>query len=237
MPPDPSLLAEIKDLLRRDLKLGPDAAIADDMPLVGGENDFDSIDLLLLISTLEKQFGLSIASEQVGREAFETVSTLAAFVAAQRSAAKPAAPQPAPAEVGNWIERLPHGPAARYVTRVESVEPGRRCRAAWAVSGGESFFAGHFPGRPIVPGVLIVEALAQTAGLATGSGGEVGVIARVDVRFESPVAPPAEILLAATVADAAGPARRCDVAATVAGRVVASGSITLHVGKRGGEGA
>lgn len=70
----------IKHILRRDLKLPEDSLIGDDMPLLGGEFDLDSLDILLLVTSVEKEFGVRIASETIGREAFRSVATLARFV-------------------------------------------------------------------------------------------------------------------------------------------------------------
>lgn len=73
-------LARIKQILRNDLKLGADAAIPDDMPLAGGDFDLDSLDMLLLVTSLEKEFGIKISDGSMGREAFASVATLAAFI-------------------------------------------------------------------------------------------------------------------------------------------------------------
>jgi 3-hydroxyacyl-[acyl-carrier-protein] dehydratase len=56
------------------------------------------------------------------------------------------------------------------VDRVVSLDPGEAIRAVKAVSFNEPFFQGHFPSRPVMPGVLIIEALAQTGGLITQIG-------------------------------------------------------------------
>jgi 3-hydroxyacyl-[acyl-carrier-protein] dehydratase len=61
---------------------------------------------------------------------------------------------------------LPHREPFLFVTAVEEVVAGERARATWALTGDEAFFAGHFPGRPTLPGVLMVEALAQVGALA-----------------------------------------------------------------------
>src|SRR6516165_3696824 len=79
-------LEQIKQILRRDLKLGAQAHIPDDMPLIGGDMDLDSLDILLLVSSIEKQFQIRIPNEAVGREAFESVQTLARFVQENRQA-------------------------------------------------------------------------------------------------------------------------------------------------------
>ena len=76
----------IKRILRRDLKLGDAATIGDDMPLAGGEFDLDSLDLLLLITNIEKEFGIKVVDGSIKRETFATVTTLASFVESARTA-------------------------------------------------------------------------------------------------------------------------------------------------------
>jgi len=61
---------------------------------------------------------------------------------------------------------LAHRPPFLFCDEIIELEPGVSCAAIWRLTGNEAFFAGHFPGRPTLPGVLIIEALAQTAGLA-----------------------------------------------------------------------
>jgi 3-hydroxyacyl-[acyl-carrier-protein] dehydratase len=91
---------------------------------------------------------------------------------------------------------LPHRYPMLLVDRVEEFVPDKSIRAIKAVSINESFFNGHFPGRPIMPGVLIVEALAQAAGVLAveslglaGSGKLVYFMAIENAKFRSPVEP------------------------------------------------
>ncbi len=91
---------------------------------------------------------------------------------------------------------LPHRYPMLLVDRVESLELDRSIVAIKAVTINEGFFQGHFPGRPIMPGVLIVEALAQAAGVLAveslglaGSGKLVYFMAIEGAKFRAPVEP------------------------------------------------
>lgn len=82
---DEQIMERIKTLMRRDLKLGDAVDIQPGTPLVGGDFDLDSLDVLLLVTSLEKEFGVKLADGQIGRDAFKDVQTLAAFVEAARA--------------------------------------------------------------------------------------------------------------------------------------------------------
>lgn len=237
---DQALLDRISSLLRRDLKLGPSAAISEQTVLIGGDMDMDSIDILLVLTSLEKEFGVQLTSDKVSKSAFQTVGTLVAFVEQTREHARPVeAPASSVRSGVEWLTALPHGPSFRFVSEVRSIDPGRRADGIWRVMGDEFFLTGHFPGRPIVPGVLISEALAQLAGLTAASGADAarnlagnqrgGHLAHVDVRFMHAVKPPAQIALRTVVRNTLGDLHQYDVAAEVEGICVASGTVTIHL--------
>ncbi|MBB6430179.1 acyl carrier protein [Algisphaera agarilytica] len=73
-------LDTVKDLLRRDLKLGSSFEITDDMPLVGSELDLDSLDFLMVVTSIEKDHGYKIPNDQIGPEIFTSVTTLANYL-------------------------------------------------------------------------------------------------------------------------------------------------------------
>lgn len=64
--------------------LGDTADVPDGLSLVGGEHDLDSLDMLLLVTSIEKEFGVKISNEAMGREAFESLATLAGYIDTQK---------------------------------------------------------------------------------------------------------------------------------------------------------
>ena len=101
-----------------------------------------------------------------------------------------------PLDIKRVMAALPHRYPMLLVDRVEELVPGRSISALKAVTINEGFFQGHFPGRPIMPGVLIVEALAQAAGVLAveslglaGSGKLVYFMAIDNAKFRVPVEP------------------------------------------------
>jgi 3-hydroxyacyl-[acyl-carrier-protein] dehydratase len=224
------VLPRIQHILRRDLKLGADAPIPPDMPFFGGDVDLDSLDILLLVTSIEKEFGVKIPSSEVGKEIFQNVTTLARYVEKNLTNGTPSgvAASAATSSPSDALDRLPHRDPFRFVTRVTQMREGE-AEGIWSLNGSEPFFEGHFPGNPLVPGVLIAEALAQISGFAcaTGESGS-GMLAHVDIRFEKPVDPPAEITLRSKQLRTMGTLQMFEVSARIGDMTIASGSITLH---------
>ena len=101
-----------------------------------------------------------------------------------------------PLDIRQVLAALPHRYPMLLVDRVEKIVPDQSISAIKAVSMNEGFFQGHFPGRPIMPGVLIVEALAQAAGVLAveslglaNSGKLVYFMAIEGAKFRTPVEP------------------------------------------------
>lgn len=107
-----------------------------------------------------------------------------------------------PLDIRRVMAALPHRYPMLLVDRIESLDPETGIIAIKAVTINEPFFQGHFPGRPIMPGVLIVEALAQAAGVLaveslglSGSGKLVYFMAIEGAKFRQPVEPGALLRL------------------------------------------
>jgi 3-hydroxyacyl-[acyl-carrier-protein] dehydratase len=99
-------------------------------------------------------------------------------------------------DVMEIMRRIPHRPPFLFVDRAEAYVPGKSLVGIKCVSVGDPFFAGHFPGNPVMPGVLIIEALAQTGGLLMSKSwdvdpeGKIILFMSVDnCRFRHPVRP------------------------------------------------
>jgi 3-hydroxyacyl-[acyl-carrier-protein] dehydratase len=101
-----------------------------------------------------------------------------------------------PMDIRAVMAALPHRYPMLLIDRVVSLVPGTSIHAVKAVSINEPFFQGHFPGRPIMPGVLIVEAIAQAAGILaveslglSGSGKLVYFMGIDGAKFRNPIEP------------------------------------------------
>src|SRR5712692_4331634 len=134
----------------------------------------------------------------------------------------------------NEIRRLlPHRYPFLLVDRIIEVSAdGRRAVAIKNVTANEPFFQGHFPDNPIMPGVLIVEALAQAGGAALlgelARDGKLAMLAGIDrFRFRRPVVPGDTLRLEVELVKMRGPVGRVSARALVDGHVAAEGQITF----------
>ena len=131
---------------------------------------------------------------------------------------------------------LPHRDPFLLIDEVVELEPGRRVVARKAVRGDEWWFAGHFPGRPVMPGVLTVEAMAQTGAVAVlaqeENRGKLAFFAGIDnCKFKRLVEPGDELELTCEIEQVRGPIGRGRGTASVAGELAASATLTFYVGE------
>lgn len=129
---------------------------------------------------------------------------------------------------------LPHRDPFLLIDEVVELEPGARVVARKHVRADEWYLAGHFPGRPIMPGVLIVEAMAQAGAVAVLSEdenrGKLALFAGIDgVRFKRVVEPGDELELTCDLERVRGPIGRGKAKATVDGELAARGTLTFAV--------
>jgi 3-hydroxyacyl-[acyl-carrier-protein] dehydratase len=131
-------------------------------------------------------------------------------------------------------EILPHRDPFLLIDEVLELEPGHRVVARKRVRDDEWYLAGHFPGRPVMPGVLIVEAMAQTGAVAVlaedENRGRIAFFGGIDAtRFKRIVEPGDELLLECTLEAVRGPVGKGKARATVAGQLAARGTLTFAV--------
>ena len=130
---------------------------------------------------------------------------------------------------------LPHRPPFRFVDRVVELVPGESVEARYTVTGEEAFLAGHFPGRPIFPGVLQLEALAQAGAIALLAderyAGKLPLFGGVEeVRFRRQVVPGDELTLVVELERLSGRGGWGRAKAMVADKATCSGRLFFVLG-------
>lgn len=131
------------------------------------------------------------------------------------------------------LSALPHGDEFRFVDRLLELQPGISGVGEYLLRGNEGFLRGHFPGNPLMPGVLLVEALAQLAGVVAQCDPTVSPLPGLkltairSVKILGSARPGESVRLRAEVIGRMGGLVQCRVSAEVMGRLVLQGEVTL----------
>ena len=133
------------------------------------------------------------------------------------------------------MEIIPHRHPFLLIDAIEELEPGKRAVGKKCVTYNEPFFAGHFPGEPVMPGVLIVEALAQTGAVAILSQpdfkGKTAYFGAINnARFKQKVTPGDVLMLELEIVKQKGPVGVGEAVASVAGKPVVTAELTFMIG-------
>jgi len=131
------------------------------------------------------------------------------------------------------MQHLPHRYPFLLVDRIIDLQPGKSITGIKNVTFNEPFFQGHFPGQPIMPGVLIIEAMAQVAGIAAFSSGMEGkavyFMSIEKAKFRRPVVPGDQLRLEIKVLQQRGNVWKFSGAATVDGKLASEADFTAMV--------
>jgi 3-hydroxyacyl-[acyl-carrier-protein] dehydratase len=138
--------------------------------------------------------------------------------------------------IENPADWIPHRPPILSVDSVDVVEPGVRGRGSRRFTATEPWLQGHFPDNPVVPGVALIEGVAQTAALvllaAAGRPGG-GFLADVSrFRFKKPVVPPVEVVFEVEIAGSFGALKKVVGRALCGGEVAAEGELVISAEAR-----
>lgn len=133
------------------------------------------------------------------------------------------------------MEILPHRAPFLLIDTVEELEPGVRAVAKKNVTCNEPYFAGHFPGNPVMPGVLIVEALAQTGAVAILSQpqwkGKTAYFAGINqAKFKQKVLPGDTLTLETKIIKVKGPMGVGEACAYADGKLICKAELTFAIG-------
>jgi UDP-3-O-[3-hydroxymyristoyl] N-acetylglucosamine deacetylase/3-hydroxyacyl-[acyl-carrier-protein] dehydratase len=216
------------------LIFGPDGPIGNELRYKDECVRHKILDLVGDLALLDREIAGHVVAHRSGHAL--NASLVRKLLHAIEDAPRPQSVKAAPVmDIAEIQAILPHRYPFLLVDRVIELEPGRRIKAYKNVTCNEPFFNGHWPGRPIMPGVLILEALAQTAGLliAKHHAGYVDhfmMIVSIDgVKLRRPVVPGDQLML--EVIDARIKERSADVVcrATVDGKVAAEAKIRFMI--------
>lgn len=132
------------------------------------------------------------------------------------------------------MEIIPHRQPFMLIDTIEELEPGVRALAKKCVSCNEPFFQGHFPGEPVMPGVLIIEALAQTGAAAIlslpGNKGKTAYFAAINAaKFKKKVIPGDVLMLETEIIKVKGPMGIGKATASVDGKVAVQTELTFAI--------
>ncbi len=134
------------------------------------------------------------------------------------------------------LEVIPHRHPFMLIDTIEELEPGVRALGKKCVSFNEPYFAGHFPGNPVMPGVLIIEALAQTGAVALLGQpewkGKTAYFVGIDgAKFKQKVVPGDVLMLETKIVKIKGPIGIGEAVASVDGKMVAKAQLTFAIGE------
>jgi 3-hydroxyacyl-[acyl-carrier-protein] dehydratase len=121
----------------------------------------------------------------------------------------------------------PHGPGFSFLDSFEILEPGKRGRGRKWLNPEAPYFADHFPGNPLMPGVLLVECAAQAAGVLWQQSGGAYLAAVREFRFRKPVLPDQTLEIEVTLEKEMGTLAQFDAILRVGTTVVTQGKVTL----------
>lgn len=134
------------------------------------------------------------------------------------------------------MEIIPHRTPFLLIDTIEELEPGVRAVGKKCVSFNEPYFAGHFPGNPVMPGVLMIEALAQVGavallGLDQWKGKTAYFVGINNAKFKQKVLPGDVLMLETKITKVKGPMGMGEAVASVNGKLVAKAELTFAIGE------